>query len=132
MTPSPLQHALDCLIAARSDEQLAKERREEAERAVLSHVQPTEEGTVRADTDSLRVAIRFSVNRSVDTAALAALAPEIPEAIGKRLLRWKPELVMTELRYLESNEPEIFAKVARAITAKPAKPSISIEPTKEH
>ncbi len=59
--------------------------------------------------------------------ALSLKHANIPEVIAKRLFRWKPELDLKELRYLQSNEVDLYGIVAQAITMKPAKPSITVE-----
>lgn len=115
------------LLALKDQEAQAKAAREKAEAELLALVDKRDEGTVRADTDMHKIAVRYALTRSVDGEKLAQVAPQIPEAIGKRLLRWKPELVTSEVRYIEANEPEIYALVAQAITVKPSKPSITVE-----
>lgn len=115
------------LLALKEQEAQAKAAREKAEQELLALVDKRDEGTVRADTDMHKIAVRYAMTRSVDADTLAKVAPQIPEAIGKRLLRWKPELVTSEVRYIEANEPEIYAIVAQAMTVKPSKPSITIE-----
>jgi len=115
------------LLALKDQEVQAKAAREKAETELLALVDKRDEGTVRADTDMHKIAVRYALTRSVDSEKLSEVAPQIPEAIGKRLLRWKPELVTTEVRYIEANEPEIYALIAQAITIKPSKPSITIE-----
>ncbi len=91
---------------------------------------PTE-GTTRHGDGELVAVIKTGVRRKVDADVLARIAPSIPEAIGKRLLRWKPDLVTSELRYVQNNEPEIYAVLAEAITVTPAKPTIRIEAAKQ-
>lgn len=124
---SNIDRAAIRLLALKDQEAQAKAAREKAEQDLLALVDKRDEGTVRADTDMHKIAVRFTLTRSVDGEKLAQVAPQIPEAIGKRLLRWKPELVTSEVRYIEANEPEIYALVAQAITVKPSKPSITIE-----
>lgn len=115
------------LLALKDQEGQARAAREKAETDLLALCNSTLEGTICADTALHKIAIRFSCNRKVDADKLAEVASKIPEAIGKRLLRWKPELVTAEVRYIEANEPEIYALIAQAITMTSAKPSISVE-----
>jgi len=128
-TLSQALHALDNARAAEADASLA---RLQAEQALLDLVGelPTE-GTTRRGDGELVAVIQTGVRRKVDADVLARIAPSIPEAIGKRLLRWKPDLVTSELRYVQNNEPEIYAVLSEAITVTPAKPSIRIETVKQ-
>lgn len=127
-TLSQALHALDHARAAEADASLA---RLQAEQALLDLVgELPAEGTTRRDDGELVAVIQTGVRRKVDADVLARIAPSIPEAIGKRLLRWKPDLVTSELRYVQNNEPEIYALLAQAITVTPAKPSIRIEAVK--
>jgi len=127
-----LSQALHALDNARAAEAAAGAARLQAEQTLLALVGelPTE-GTTRRSDGELVAVIKTGVRRKVDADVLARIAPSIPEAIGKRLLRWKPDLVTSELRYVQNNEPEIYAVLAEAITVTPAKPSISIEAAKQ-
>ena len=125
---SPLASALRGLAAAKEAEKAATARRLEAEELVLLLAGDLPaETTVKLEADGLKATIRTSMRRTVDAEVLAGIAAQIPEAIGKRVIRWKPDVDLRELRYLQNNEPEIYATLAQAITAKPAKPSVTIE-----
>lgn len=128
LTPRSLAEACAALEGAKQVEAEATARRLAAENQVLAFIgQLPAEGTTRSEDAGYIAVIQTSVRRSVDADKLADIAPAIPEAIGKRLIRWKPELVTRELRYVQDNEPEIYALVAQAIEAKPAKPHVKIE-----
>lgn len=130
--PVTLAEVCGRLAEAKDAEAAASAARLQAEQAVLALVgELPAEGTTRKDAGPLQLVIQTSIRRSVDADKLAAIAGRIPEEIGKRLIRWKPELVARELHYLQNNEPDLYGVVATAIEAKPAKPSIRLEPTKE-
>ena len=127
--PSAIERAAAALARAKADESAAQKARLQAEAALLAAIVdplPTE-GTTRVAAGAYKVTVRTSVSRSIDQEKLQELAKQIPEAVGKRLFRWKPELEMRELRYLQDNEPGMYSVLAEAITAKPAKPSVSVE-----
>lgn len=120
--------AIEELSAAREAEDAANARRLRAEEAVLACLgELPDEGTHKEQLGPWQLSVTTSIRRTVDAEALAAIAAKIPEAIGKRLIRWKPDLQVRELRYVQSNEPEIYALLAQVITAKPAKSSIKLE-----
>ncbi len=129
---SPLALACAALEVAKAQEYEATVARLAAENAVLAlcgDLPP--EGTTRREDGGFIAVVQTSIRRNVDAEKLREIAAHIPEAIGKRLIRWKPELETRELRYIQANEPEIYSVVAAAIEAKPAKPSVKIERAKE-
>lgn len=130
--PMTLAEACHRLALSKEAEAAANAARLEAEQAVLALVGelPTE-GTTRKDAGALACVITTSIRRKVDADKLTEIAAQIPEEIGKRLIKWKPDLVTAELRYLQNNERELYAVVAQAIEAKPAKPAIRLEPATE-
>jgi hypothetical protein len=127
--PSPIDVAAAALLAAKENERLAIEARIDAEQALIAlagdNLKP--EGANTLLSDAYKVTITTKVNRSVDQEKLAEIAKQVPGEFGKRLIRWKPDLVLSELRYIEANEPQVYAIVAQAITAKPAKPSVEVK-----
>ena len=126
--PTLLEYAAERLIQAKAAEQVANHARLVAELEVLDILgELNGEGTTHVEDGNYKLTIRTSMNRTVDKDVLARVAPNIPEAIAKRLFRWKPELDMRELRYLQSNEVDLYGIVAQAITMKSAKPSITVE-----
>lgn len=126
-----LADACALLDSAKIAEAEATIRRLAAENAVIALMgELPDEGTTRADAGEFTAIVTTAMRRSVDSERLTEIAAQIPEAIGKRLIKWKPELITRELRFIQSNEPEIYSIVALAIEAKPAKPSVKIERAK--
>ena len=131
-TQRNLTDACEDLALAKHDEARCTAVRLEAENRVLELIGDLPaEGTTRAEAGEYVAIVTSAMRRTVDADKLTEIAAQIPEAIGKRLIKWKPELVTRELRYIQDNEPEIYSVVATAIEAKPAKPSVRIEPSKE-
>lgn len=133
--PSPIDVAAAALLAAKEAERAATEARIDAEQALIALAGDLKaEGANTLLSDAYKVTITTKITRSVDQARLAEIASQVPGEFGKRLIRWKPDLVMSELRYIEHNEPQVYAIVAQAITAKPAKPAVevkAVEPKRE-
>ena len=126
--PTLLEYAADRLIRAKSAEQIANHERLVAELEVLDLLGELDgEGTTKFEAGDYKLTIRTSMTRNIDRDVLCQIAPQIPEAIAKRLFRWKPELDLKELRYVQSNEVELYGLIAQAITMKSAKPSIAVE-----
>jgi len=126
--PSLLERAAEALIQAKAAEQQAQHARLVAELEVLDLLGDINgEGTTKVDAGAYKLTVRTAMNRAIDRDVLCQIAPEIPEPIAKRLFRWKPELDLKELRYIQSNEPALYGIVAQAITMKSAKPAIVVE-----
>ncbi|MEO7917715.1 MAG: hypothetical protein ABIR16_08740 [Dokdonella sp.] len=122
--------ACERLESAKTSESEATLTRLSAENAVIALVgKLPDEGTTRFEDGEFIAIVATSIRRTVDPEKLAQIAArgDIPEAIGKRLLRWKPELVTREFRYIELNEPDIYTALVPAIESKPSKPSVKIE-----
>lgn len=126
--PSALERAAERLLKAKAAEQAAQQLRLVAELEVLDLLGEIEaEGTTHVEDGAFKITVRCSMNRTVDKEMLKEIAPRIPEAIGKRLFKWEPKLDLKELRYIQSNEIELYGVIAQAITMKSAKPSITVE-----
>lgn len=126
--PTLLEYAAERLIQAKAAEQVANHARLVAELEVLDLLGELDgEGTTKFEAGDYKLTVRTSMTRNIDRDVLCQIAPNIPEVIAKRLFRWKPELDLKELRYLQSNEVDLYGIVAQAITMKPAKPSITVE-----
>lgn len=126
--PSAIEQAAARILRAKAAEQAANAERISAERdlvAILADILPTE-GTYSSEFGRYAVTVRTSVNRKTNREALEAISDRVPEAYRKRLIRWKPEVDLRELRFIQNNEPELAAIVSEAITETPAKPSVSV------
>jgi hypothetical protein len=125
---NPIDEAAAFLTLAKLQEQRATEARIEAERALVALLPTKDEGSVTHAGESYKVAVTYGVNRTIDAAALSAIKDQVPPALFEQAITYKPALQLPGLRYLQSNEPEAYALLAQAITAKPAKPSVKLEP----
>lgn len=115
------------LEAAKIAEAAATAARIDAECAVLAEMESKPEGSVTQRGHAYKATATFTVNRSIDAAALEAIREQIPVPLFEQAVSYKPSLVQAGVRYLQQNEPETYAVLAQAITAKPGKPSVRIE-----
>ena len=125
MTPFDL--ACAALEAAKIAEARARDVRIDAEDAGLAHITSRDEGSVTVRGQGWKATAVFGLNRTVDEAALSAVRTQVPAPLFDQVIGWAPKLKLDGLRYLRNNEPETYAVLAQAITAKPAKPSVRIE-----
>ncbi|PJK01477.1 hypothetical protein CO615_04150 [Lysobacteraceae bacterium NML75-0749] len=125
--PTAIDHAAHALALAKQQEEAAKAARIQAEEALIQLVGAKPEGTTRCETAYFKVTTTGKLTRKLDESAYAALAGDIPDAIRARLIRVKHDLVLSELRHLQNNEPELYARIAPAITVTPAKTAVTVE-----
>jgi hypothetical protein len=125
-------NAIDALASevdtAKRVEREAQSRRRAAEEALAALIEGEPESTQTETTPGFRVKVERKVNRSWDTDTLSAIYSDIPSAIRDRLIRTKYEVDVRELRYVENNEPAIYAAVSKALVTKPAKPTVTVDP----
>lgn len=124
---NPIDEAAAVLQLAKMQEQRAAEARIEAEKALIALMPSKDEGSVTLSGASYKATIVYGFNRTVDAAALAAVKDNVPPALFEQAIEYKPAINLKGLRFLQSNEPDVYAALAQAITSRPAKPSVKIE-----
>ena len=125
--PTEIDFAAPHLRECKQAEDAAKSARIAAEDALIALVGCKTEGGTTIKTEYFAVKTVGKLTRSLDVPAFESIKAQIPEAIRDRLVRYKAELSLTELRHIESNEPQIYAVLAQALTIKPAKASVSVD-----
>jgi hypothetical protein len=80
-----------------------------------------------ANDKEYKVKVKYSINRKIDQDELKKIYADIPTEIRERLIRLKPELNLTEYKYLLRNEPAIYNLVSNAVIETAAKPYLTIE-----
>lgn len=126
------EEKLDALCAAfedaKANEASAREARIAIEEQISALVGQLDEGTVSAKGLTYKVRVAYRINRNVDEKVWAnEVAPKLPPAIAHNLMRTKLSLDMKGFRWLEENRPDLLTLVSKAITAKPAKPTIEVK-----
>lgn len=114
-------------LDAKAAEKAAQEARRAIEDALIESlgVATETEGSQKFDADGYVVKTVCRMNRKIDAEALQEIAAEngLSNHLGS-LFRWKPEINMAAWK---SASPEITQPLMAAITAKPGRPSFSIE-----
>lgn len=105
----------------------AKTQLDQAEAALLAAVPAELEGSLTTESDFYKVVTTGKLTRTLDEKRLAEVQATVPQGVFERVIRYKPELSLRDLRYLENNEPEYYRVFAEAITTKPAKTSVKVE-----
>ena len=114
-------------IECKATEKAAIEHRREIEDELIRRleIESDLDGTERRELDRHAVKIVGRIDRKVDAEMAQEIAAEhgIGEYLGT-LFRWKPEII---LRAWSAAPETVTSALARAITAKPGRPSFSIE-----
>ena len=99
-------------------------RRLEDEMVKIMNVVPNLDGTITNEFDGYVIKITGRVDRKVDADKIQELAAQNGlESHLSTLCRWKPELNIT---IWKNTDPKITAILAPAITAKPGRPSFTV------
>jgi hypothetical protein len=129
-TADPLAEAVETLVAARRDEEIAKRRRIDAEERVIALAAfHKEEGSQTIDAAGYKVTLTAKLIYACDDPR--ALAEACAAAgVGPTMIPVKTvvELDATGAKWLRANEPDFWASVlAKHITVKPAKVAVSVK-----
>lgn len=110
---------------AKKAEAQARDERVALESQIIEQTGLREEGSMTVNAGEWKVKVTCKLTRKLDAETWERIKHTIPEAMQP--VSYAPKLEIKGLRYLEKNEPEVFAKVAQAIEMKPAKPSIEVK-----
>ena len=116
-------------LQAKEAERVAIEKRRDLEDAMrkAASIRDDTEGTETLALEGFRVKVVGRIDRKVDADKVQELAAEhgLTDHLAK-LFRWKPEINMA---IWKSTDEAITRPLAAAITAKPSRPSFTIEQT---
>ena len=121
-----IDQAAERVIGLKLQENQAKSARIEAELALIKLVGVKAEGSSTHKGEHYKVMTTGTMYRKVDEAALGAVRSALPAAIFESAFKFKPEVITAGIRYLQANEPELYAIAAQAITATPGKPAVEV------
>lgn len=123
-----MEHLLQQWREAKEAERKAQEARREIEDTLASElgVSETDESAHTHEIGGYKVKVTPRINRNVDADKLQEIAVENGlENHIPNLFRWSAELKISNWR---RTDPSITTPLSDAITAKPGRPSFSIEP----
>lgn len=114
------------LAALKEDRRRTDSRISEVERLILQNVESKDEGSITEQAGDFKLSVTFKLNRKLDESIWARIRNDIPTNLHP--VRYKPEVDTKGVRWLQNNEPELYRVLAEALTVKPAKPYIKLEP----
>jgi hypothetical protein len=116
-------------LEAKEAERVAVEKRRDLEDSMrkVASIRDDTEGTETLTLEGFRVKVVGRIDRKVDADKVQELAAEhgLTDHLST-LFRWKPEINMA---IWKAADESITKPLAAAITAKPGRPSFTIEPT---
>ena len=116
-------------LEAKEAERVAVEKRRDLEDSMrkVASIRDDTEGTETLTLEGFRVKVVGRIDRKVDADKVQELAAEagLTDHLST-LFRWKPEINMA---IWKASDERITRPLAGAITAKPGRPSFTIEPT---
>ena len=123
--PDNLEGLVDQFIAAKRDEDAAKKKRLEVEERILALAPAKEEGSQTIEVGGYKLTTTGKLAYKADSidAVRAATASWPAELVP---LKSKTELDDTGCKYLRRERPDLWQQIAKAITVKPAKASLSV------
>jgi hypothetical protein len=112
-------------LAAKADERFANLRRVTIEDALLQMVEHKEEGSITTDAgDGIKITTTGRLSYKVDVQMLDKLTMDWEQTA--KPLKVKVEADETKLKKLRSEQPKLWAQIARAVEVKPQKTGVSI------
>jgi len=121
-----------------ADLMAAKKLHEETKKLVLEHEQELidilgspDEGSKTHRLNGYKVELKGVINRKVDWDVLHAVCQQIEqqEAFFAAPIKYKQELDETEVKRLYREQPGLYARLAKAITATPGKTGVTVART---
>jgi hypothetical protein len=116
----------------------AKKLHEETKKLVLEHEQELidmlgqlEEGSKTHRLQGFKVEVKGVINRKVDWPTFDAVCQQIAqqEAFFMEPVKVKRELDETEVKRLAREQPGVYARLAKALTATPGKTGVTVSRT---
>lgn len=124
----PLETLVDQWIAAKREEEAANARRVAIEAAIISQTGEPEEGSQTVElADGRKLTVTSKITRTIDEQLWKSVLHDVPEHLRPILFVETAKLDLKGLRWLRENQPNVYALVSTAITAKKAKSSITVK-----
>lgn len=123
-----LEHLVDQWAAAKRDEEAANRRRVEIEAAIITQTGEPEEGSATVElADGRKLTVTSKITRTIDEQLWRSVLHDVPEHMRPIVFVETARLDTKGLRWLRENQPQVYALVSTAITAKKAKSAITVK-----
>ena len=132
VTSTEPQTSLDelarALQAAKKQLTLAQAAVLNAESAIVSAVGSEDEGSLTVRSDSFKITTTQPITRTVNKTSLDAIRREFPEDLFEAMFDFKPSLNVRLFKECEHLRPEVYRLACKAVSSKPGKISVRVEP----
>ncbi|HWS74685.1 MAG TPA: hypothetical protein VN324_06035 [Quisquiliibacterium sp.] len=127
--PAPsLETLVDQWTAAKRDEEAANRHRVEIEAAIIERTGEPEEGSQTVElADGRKLTVTSKITRTIDEQLWKSVLHDVPEHLRPIVFVERAQLDLRGLRWLRENQPQMYALVSTAITAKRAKSAIVVK-----
>jgi hypothetical protein len=123
----PLENLVDQWTSAKRDEEAANRRRVELEGAIIARTGEPEEGSETVElADGRKLTVTSKITRTIDEQLWRSVLHDVPEHLRPIVFVETAKLDTKGLRWLRENQPQVYALVSTAITAKKAKSAIAV------
>lgn len=112
-------------LAAKQSEQEANKARLSIEEQIVAITGNKAEGSETHDAGGAKITVTGKMSRTLDIGTWQGIESQVPSNLSPVI--YKPSLDLKGLRYIEENEPEIYALVSKAIAMKPAKTAVAVK-----
>ena len=114
-------------LAAKKAEAAANEERLAIEQRIIFHTGKRDEGSQTHEVDGYKITVTGKVSRKMDWKKWEAVKAQIPPNLHP--IKTKLELDEKGVKYLQANEPEVYALLPIEVT--PAKTAIEVKAIEE-
>lgn len=116
---------LQAWLDAKEQERQAEAKRLVIEEQIAQAFEHKTEGAISHRVGDYKVTLTQPIYRKIDETMWSQVASLCPEPL--RPIKVKLEADAAGIKWLQSNEPEIWAKIARAFESKPGKLGVKVE-----
>ena len=103
-----------------------KQRRDLTNEQILDKMTFHEEGSHTVEVDGFKVTTTATMRRNLDPEVWEEIKDEIPEEL-QNVVSYVPKLSIKRYKMIEEMRPEVFRKIAEAVTTKPGATAVKIK-----
>jgi hypothetical protein len=126
MNPSTdLKTLAEQLLAAKESEHAARAARQLIEDKIVALTGLKDYGQKTVPIPGAKVIVKPNFSYSLDKEAWDAIAPTFPQSLLPYRVKREPN--ESRIRTIKQNHPDLYARLATALTMKPIRPTVEIE-----
>ena len=103
-----------------------KDYRDQVNEEILARMTTHDEGSHTVEVDGFKVTTTATMRRNLDPEVWEEIKDEIPEEL-QNVVSYVPKLSIKRYKMIEEMRPEVFRKIAEAVTTKPGATAVKIK-----